>query len=107
MKHTEAQIIDIFNKVMNDLNFKYYNNKPIKVSYLTDIREYERYYPKKEAWLAMGRWFDEDYLGGKDNVVSIVIDDETGIADFFHSHTGHGSSLRLKIDIKGKYIPGE
>ncbi len=77
------------------------------VNYEVDMKIFQSNYPKKEGWLIFGEWYDVDYLGGKESLICIIVDDETGIADFFQNFTGHSPATRLKIDQNGKYFPVE
>lgn len=102
MKMTETQALTLGKKVLDDIEFVYHKKIPLKASYEADEKSYS--HPEvKHGWYIMCKWFDEDWLDGKDRSAFLMIDDDNGKPIVLRARTGGGGNCVIDIDEKGKY----
>lgn len=101
MNLNEHQAIEMAKKVFKDIDFEYYYDVPLKASYDED-EKFLMHPQVKNTWTVVCKWFDPDWLSGRERSGFLIIDDAQEPVVLL-LRTGGGGNCVIQKDEKGKY----
>lgn len=104
MLHNEKEITKKAKKILKDIKFLYYEDKPFNIKYTESKGLLGKDSKIEKGILVSVYWFDPDYLGGNNVTAFLTINDETGEPEIFSVRSGGGGNWVIKKNNVGNYF---